>query len=110
LVRHGIASGYLPVGEGEVRSHAKELCAANAGTRVLLTSTLAVKHPSDAKPSVELDVTAYDCAGVALGRQEHFAASGSGRDALAEALHRAALAAADGVAKAASTAKPAGSG
>jgi hypothetical protein len=104
LSRRGYPSGYLAVAESEVHAHAKELCAANAGTHALLVSSLAVGHSPGT--DVTLDVTAYDCAGTALGRQR-VVATGSGRGALAEALHRAALSAADAIVKAGLGVKPA---
>ena len=105
LAGRGFASGYLPVSESEVRAHASDLCAANAGTRALFAATIVTN--AAAKTNLQLDVTAYDCAGATLGT-ERAGASAGGRGGLAAAFHRAALAAAAAFAKAGIPPKPAG--
>jgi hypothetical protein len=102
----GFASGYLPVAESVVRAHAADLCAANAGTRALFASTVAIANASSKQPNLQLDVTAYDCSGTALGTQRAVATA-SGRGGLAAAFHRAALSAAAAFVKAGIPAKPA---
>jgi len=69
LKRDGVDSGMLPVSAAAGVVHAAQLCAANAGARLLYAGTLSIDPGGNRAPSdVQFQVSAYDCKGTLLGR------------------------------------------
>jgi hypothetical protein len=69
LRNEGAGGGLLPVTVEQGIAHAAQLCSANAGTHALYAPTLALARDPKGVQSVALDVAAYDCKAVLLGRQ-----------------------------------------
>lgn len=67
LQHAGVPAGQVPISSADALAHAADLCRANAGARELYAAALSIPGDADARPSVELDVTRYDCSGAALG-------------------------------------------
>jgi hypothetical protein len=96
LRRRGIDAATLPTDAPGAVTHAREICAANAGTSALYAERLTVAFEDPKHPNVQLDVSAYDCTGAQLTATRAFGSDARG--SLDAAIGRAAAAAASALA------------
>ncbi|GAC1301979.1 MAG: hypothetical protein NVSMB19_10740 [Vulcanimicrobiaceae bacterium] len=80
----------VPVGANLERAAA--ICGATPGTRDLDTANVAIGRSESGDARIQLDLTAYDCAGTLL-RTQRANATASGRNGVGDAIARAATAA-----------------
>lgn len=96
LQRTGVTVATLGVAADANIAHAAAICAARPGTHGLYGMSLLLSHNQTGGRSVQLDLTAYDCSGVSLGRQRAIAQVGR-TGGLDLAIDRAAVRVADGL-------------
>jgi hypothetical protein len=88
LRSQGLGGGLLPVSVEQGIANAPALCAATAGSSGLYAPTLALSRDASGAQSIALDVVAYDCKAVLVGRQ-HVGSAVPARGSLTSAIDQA---------------------